>query len=459
MDSNVFQEHNPWWRRPEFILEDSFVADLERQRYPFHHPLYSSLPVDKDGILTLRGPRRIGKTTLLKLLIKRLLMQEKVAKENVFFFPCDTIRDYKELEELLTSYLNYARPGSQGRVFIFLDEISFVKEWQRAVKFLADAGKLNNSLVLITGSNILDLKYSAERLPGRRGEIFPWDVTFLPLTFREFIALLKPQLLSDPLKVSLALLPHFRKLFLDYLICGGFPVTINEYITKGYLSSQTYEIFLAWIEGDLHRAGKSENFAYQIIRRLFAHLTSATSFYKLSRESGIASHTTVEEYLDIFEKTFIALRLPFFSLEQKQVLFRKNSKIYFADPFVLNCLKAKTEGFSQNAFSHTRDFVSSAANLPALMENAISAHLCRNFSPLYFGRAGNDREIDFVGFKEGRFSYFEVKYQKKVDAEEFSWSTKILGRDKLTVLCRNDYEEGKISLLPAEMFLAYYPGR
>ncbi|MCL5773002.1 MAG: ATP-binding protein [Firmicutes bacterium] len=456
MNSNIIQEHNPWWRRPEFILEDNFLAELERQKYPFYHSLYHSLPVNKDGILTLRGPRRIGKTTLLKLLIKRLLLEEKVEKENALFFPCDTISDYKDLENLLTSYLNYVRPKSQKRLFIFLDEISFVKEWQRAIKLLADSGKLKNSLVLITGSNVLDLKYSAERLPGRRGEIFPWDITFLPLTFHEFITLLKPEFLTDPLPASLALLPHFQKLFTDYLICGGFPVTINEYFAKGYISTQTYEIFLAWIEGDLHRVGKSENFTYQIMKRLFVHLTSAISFYKLSRESGIASHTTVEEYLEIFEKMFIICRLPFFSLEQKQVFFRKNSKVYFADPFIFNCLKARTEGFSQNAFAYTRDFINRADNRPSLVENTACSHLQRNFSSLYFGRAGNDKEIDFVGFKESKYSYFEIKYQEKVKAEEFSWAKKILGHSRLTVLCRKDYLKGELSLIPAEMFLGYF---
>lgn len=455
MDINILQEHNPWWRRQEFILEDNYIVELKRQKYPYYHPLYQNLPVDKDGVLTVRGPRRIGKTTLLKLLIKRLLLNDNIEKEHVFFFPCDTLRDFKELEEMLRVYLDYIRPKSQKRLFIFLDEISFVRDWQRSIKLLKDSGRLKKTLVLLTGSNILDLKYSSERLPGRRGDIFPWDITFLPLTFNEFIHLVEPKLITLPLQSSLSLLPQFKKLFSDYLLVGGFPTTINEFFAKGYISNQTYEIFLAWIEGDLHKAGKSDISCYQILTRVFSHLTSPVSLYKLSREAGIASHTTVEEYLDILEKMFILSRLSYFSLEEKRLYFRKNSKIYFSDPFIFNTLLSKVKGFSGESFSYTSHFIQDLKNRPLLVENILAQHLKRSFSNLYFGRGKKDKEIDFVGYQKGKYSYFEAKYQKKVTLEELYWTKSILGRQKLTVLSQKDYQEGGIFLVPAEMYLGY----
>lgn len=456
MNINILMEHNPWWRRPEYILEDSYIVEFSQQKYPFYHIFYTEMPLDKDGILTLRGPRRIGKTTLVKLLIRKLLLSNKVERENVFFFPCDTVKDYQELEEILTLYLDYIRPNTSGRLFIFLDEISFVKEWQRAVKLLSDTGKFKNTLVLITGSNILDLKFSSERLPGRRGEVFPWDIAFLPLDFHQFVKLIDPKILDDPLKFSLPLLPRFRKYLTDYLITGGFPATINEYYKKGFISVQTYEIFLAWIEGDLHKVGKSETSAYQIVKRLFSHLTSPVSFYKLSRESGIASHTTAEDYIDILEKMFILIRLPFFSLDQRQIIFRKNCKIYFADPFIFNCLKAKTEGFSDNPFTYTRNFIKDESNRPLLIENIVSSHLKKKYPSLTYGRSVKDKEIDFVGFTHKQYLYFEVKYQEKVETAQFQWVKNLLGKNRLSVLTKKDYLEGNISLIPADIFLAYH---
>ncbi len=456
MNINYLQEHNPWWRRMEFILEDNYIVELKKQKYPFYHPIYQTLPINKDGILILRGPRRIGKTTLLKLLIKRLLLKEKIEKENVFFFPCDTLKDYKELEETLRLYLDYIRSKNQKRLFIFLDEISFVSDWQRGIKLLADTGKFKNVLILLTGSNVLDFKYSSERLPGRRGDIFPWDLTFLPLTFQEFINLIEPKLINTPLASSLSLLPKFQKLFTDYLISGGFPLTINEYFTKGYISTQTYEIFLAWIEGDLHKVGKSENSAYQILSRIFTHLTTPVSFYKISKEAGIASHTTTEEYLDILEKMFVIFRLPYFSLEEKRLYFRKNSKFYFVDPFIFNTLLAKIKGFTSESFAYNNRFIQDFKNWPLLIENALASHLKRRFINLYFGRASKDKEIDFVGFDKEKYIFFEAKYQKKVKENDFFWTKEILKKEKLTVLTQKDYQQGKFSLTPAEMFLGYF---
>ncbi len=459
MNSNInlsqLQEHNPWWKRPEFIFDDNYIVEFKRQRYPYYHPLYSSFPLDKDSILTLRGPRRIGKTTLLKLIIKKLLLEEKISAERVFFFPCDTIKNFQELNQLLRLYLDFIRPKTEERLFIFLDEISFVKEWQRAIKALADSARLKKTVFLITGSNIFDLQFSSERLPGRRGEVFPWDIKFLPLTFFEFVKLLEPKLLANSLSASLDLGPKFRKLFSDYLLTGGFPTTINEYFSKNYIATETYEIFLNWIEGDLHKVGKSEEIAYQIFKRLFLHLTSEVSFYKLSRESGVSSHSTVAEYLAIFEKMFLTFNVPFFSLAEKQVYFRKNRKVYFSDPFIFNSLRAKTDGFSQSAFSYSKEFAADFKNWPRLMENTVGFHLKRKFEKLYFGRFQN-KELDFVGFDQGRFSFFEVKYQEKVLPREFNWLKEILGQEKLIVLSKNDFSQGKgIQIIPGELFLGF----
>lgn len=459
MNSNIslakLQEHNPWWRRPEFILEDNFIVEFKVQKYPYYHPLYFSFPLNKDSVLTLRGPRRIGKTTLIKLLIQKLLLAEKIPGERVFFYPCDTLKDFRELEELLLLYLEETLPKTKDRLFIFLDEISFVKEWQRAIKVLVDSGRLKKTTCLITGSNILDLKFSSERLPGRRGEIFPWDIEFLPLTFSEFVKLLEPKLLEDPLTRSLDLLPKFKKLFSDYLLTGGFPVTINEYFSKGYIATETYEIFLAWIEGDLHKVGKSEESAYRILERLFTHLTTPVSLYRLSRESGLASHSTVEEYLEILEKMFLLFKTPFFSLGEKQVCFRKNRKIYFSDPFIFNCLRAKAEGFSQNAFSYSKEFNTNLKNRPLLVENSVAAFLKRKFERLYFGRF-KDRELDFVGFDKGQLFYFEVKYQENISLQDFTWAKDVLKKNKLTVFSKNNYfEKEGIKAFPAELFLGF----
>jgi predicted AAA+ superfamily ATPase len=113
----------------------------------------------------LYGPRQVGKTTLVKLLVLRLL--ERVEPEAVFYFSCDPLSDYEELLEVLREYLRARRLGQPS--YVFLDEVTFVREWYRAVKHLIDAGRLRSSVVTVTGSSSLWVERAAETFPGRRG--------------------------------------------------------------------------------------------------------------------------------------------------------------------------------------------------------------------------------------------------------------------------------------------------
>ena len=68
----LLQQHNPWWFREELILDDEKIADYEREAYQYVPPILSEFPVNTDAILTLRGPRQIGKSTSMKLLVRNL---------------------------------------------------------------------------------------------------------------------------------------------------------------------------------------------------------------------------------------------------------------------------------------------------------------------------------------------------------------------------------------------------
>lgn len=446
------QARNSWWQRPELVLDDPYLSKLREADYIYRHPLLTDFPVDRDAVLTLRGPRRIGKTTLLMQIIRWLLLEKGVRPQNVMFFPGDTVSDFRELKSLLETYLEFIRPRSSKRIYIFLDEISFIKDWPRAVKELADRGAFQNATLLITGSNILDLKFSSERMPGRRGEKFPWDVEFLPLSFSEFLSLIGEKKGLDSYLAANAKLPQLRKFFLEYLLVGGFPLTINEYYKTGRLAPETYEIFLSWIEGDLHRVGKSEDTAYHIFGRLFRHLTSPVSFYKLTRESGLSSHETTQEYLDIFGKMFLTVEFPHLTIEQKKAEPRKNRKFYFMDPFIFNVIKARVDGFVHDPFGYSKEGIVTEDTLPRLVENTVAAFLSRRFFKTYVGQSSVG-EVDIVGFEEGEYHYYEVKYQNKVRAHEFAKLREKLDRP-LVVLTKRDYHENDVNLIPAEAFLA-----
>ena len=76
----LLQQQNPWWFREEIILDDEKIADYEGQTYQYIPSALSEFPEDTDAILTLRGPRQIGKSTTMKLLIRKLLLESLLQK-------------------------------------------------------------------------------------------------------------------------------------------------------------------------------------------------------------------------------------------------------------------------------------------------------------------------------------------------------------------------------------------
>ncbi len=173
---------NPWWSKgSDFAGLDSdlLAYNSERSVIKFER-LPSFYSVLKPGMIyLLKGPRRVGKTLLLKLLIKKLL-DENVQQEDIFYFSFDTITTSKELDNMLRDFLSKPPAGIK---YIMLDEVQSVNGWENVVKALYDAGMLANAVTIATGSIAHLLKQ--EMLPGRGIE----GNTYLlrPLGFRDFV--------------------------------------------------------------------------------------------------------------------------------------------------------------------------------------------------------------------------------------------------------------------------------
>ncbi|MCJ7740612.1 AAA family ATPase, partial [Candidatus Microgenomates bacterium] len=199
--------HNPWWDEAFDVGKETKLKELGTAKFIYRHPLTWEFPENSDVVFTLRGPRRIGKTTLLKQIIAGLIRNGH-QRQKILYFPCDRIKDFNEIYFLIQNFVLEARAENDRRLFLFIDEISSVADWQRAVKALADDGFLKNTTAILTGSNALDLKKSSERLPGRTGKWFKSDKTFLPLNFKEFYRLTHPQWDA---KVHFQEIPKYKK--------------------------------------------------------------------------------------------------------------------------------------------------------------------------------------------------------------------------------------------------------
>jgi predicted AAA+ superfamily ATPase len=232
-------DQNPWWRKPEDILQDRRIVTLSKSSVCWVPRIKQTFDLDTDAVYTLRGPRQVGKTTLLKDMIRDLINQN-VSPRNIFYFTCDLIDNPKALADTITSYLEMVRPDKTQRAYLLIDEVSSVKDWQKAIKFLADKDSLIQTTLILTGSHTLDIKKASEKLPGRRGEAKDLlDKIMLPMKFAEYAETLSKDV-KDTIKEHRMISWENRKAALTKLLNGEIPQEIKELT---FLSKDLQKLF------------------------------------------------------------------------------------------------------------------------------------------------------------------------------------------------------------------------
>lgn len=126
------------------------------------------------GVLIIRGPRRIGKTSTLKYTIKRLIEEGRDPK-SFFYISLDETAFLEKLDSdiLEEGIENIIKISATLRpIFIILDEVTFCRGWARAIKNLVDRGTIRSGICLIaTGSHSIDLSSAKSELSGRYGKL------------------------------------------------------------------------------------------------------------------------------------------------------------------------------------------------------------------------------------------------------------------------------------------------
>lgn len=159
---------NPWWQN------DPLPPLPPMRRWLFPRVLSNVETGGLAPITVVRGPRQIGKTTLLHQVIARLLAQG-VAPKRIFLVQFDALQGLVRLEQpildlafwysdtiLGKSLHRAAADGEQA--YLFLDEVQNLKEWAPQLKHLVD---LHPVRVIVTGSSALRIEAGRDSLAGR----------------------------------------------------------------------------------------------------------------------------------------------------------------------------------------------------------------------------------------------------------------------------------------------------
>ncbi len=440
---------NPWWKGKEYIREDKHIKELESMAYKWKPKISKEINLLPGNIFSLRGPRQIGKTTLIKSLIAGLLTSDTDEK-SIFYWSCDNLVDYRELTELIREYIEFSNTFNIKERYIFLDEISDIRNWQKAIKFLVDSGELNNSCIFLTGSHTLDVKYGFERLPGRTGK-HGKDYLLLPLTFREFIDMVKPDItkkigrintlskkdINKELKTTTPFQKDLKILFNKYLITGGFPLTINEFLTSGKIPDYVYDLYSSRIIGDIVKWRKQEKILKQVMRAAIQRQGTPISWDSLAKEAEIKSHKTISSYVEDLENMFVLSILYFIDLNKKIPVHGKNKKIYFSDPFIYHVF---------NKLTYFKTEVT-----PSLIEATCVTHLERFLQTDSVFYWKNKREVDVV-LKTNGLLAVEIKYQQRISRED--WMPLFHFKKGILLTKGHIEDKGEYLAIPIHLFLS-----
>lgn len=169
---------NPWWQG---VGMDEATAALRPRAYldPVRQLL---LEPNLRRAVVLLGPRRVGKTILIRHLIADLL-ERGVSAQRVVYVEMDHPLLHGQSLDTLIRQIEEAAPGGEGTRYLFFDEIQSHKDWEKHLKPLVDHRA--DLRILVSGSAAAALKrQSTESGAGRFT-----DFLLPPLTFSEYLHL------------------------------------------------------------------------------------------------------------------------------------------------------------------------------------------------------------------------------------------------------------------------------
>ena len=327
----------------------------------------------KGKVIVLSGARQVGKTTLLKQILRN--------KEGVLWLNGDEIQvqnlfNNASADRLLSEF--------RTNKIVILDEAQRIKDIGLRLKLIADAD--SDIQMIATGSSAFDLANKVnEPLTGRK-----WEYQMFPLSFGEMVehhGKLK-EMRMMPRRIVYGYYP-------EVVTNEGNEVEILKLLTDAYL----YKDILSW--ENIKHPDKLQT----LLRALAYQVGSQVSFNELSQMCSLDSKT-VERYITLLEQCYIIFRLPSFSRNLRHEL-KASRKIYFYDNGIRNALIA-----DYNAPEIRQDIGALWENF-VISERMKSNEYYRRWVNRYFWRTTQQQEIDYLEEGSGMLHAYEIKWNPR----------------------------------------------
>ena len=313
-----------------------------------------------DEIIIITGIRRCGKSSLLKIITKKI-------KEKFVYINFDDLRltdfkigNFEDIEEIVSEM-----QGIKTEVIYLLDEIQNVPSWERWVNNLY----AKKTKVFVTGSNASLLSSEISTFLTGRNKV----IKLYPFSFREFLLFKKIEIEYKTTDERRAV----SQIFNEYFEKGGFPLVIkNDDLS---LSKQYFEDILNKDIIKRYNIKKIKELN-NLILYLFSNVSKTYSYSTLKQVSSIKSLSMINNYIVYLKNVFVASTINKFdySIKKQKV---SSSKFYVLDN---SFLKTVAFNFSEN--------------LGKRLENLVFIELVRRGTEVYYHAKKN--ECDFI-IKEG----------------------------------------------------------
>ncbi len=325
--------------------------------------------------LIIYGSRRVGKTTLLNILLEDVKLKYKIdSGDNIRVRNIIGSEDFQLIKE-------YA----QGYGLIVIDEAQNIPGIGKGLKIMVD--QIPGLKVIATGSSSFSIQQEVgEPLTGRKKEIILFPLSQMELKEYNNRYELKQQL-------------H------DFLIYGSYPEVytsenrndkieivqelVNSYLLKDILGFERL---------------KSPKQLLNLLKLLAYQVGQEVSINELASHLGL-NVRTVSRYIDLLEKGFVIYSLGAFSRNLRNEITKK-SKYYFYDNGIRNgiIMHFNTLDMRNDVGQLWENFLVS--------ERLKYLHYKRIFSNRYFWRTYQQKEIDYIEEKDGKLFPYEFKWKK-----------------------------------------------
>ena len=330
-------------------------------------------------VILLYGPRQVGKTTLLKKLLKTTALKYKADNG-----------DSVKLQQLFRSQdfdaiLEYAK----GYELLTIDEAQKIPHIGQGLKILVD--NVENIKIFVTGSSSFELaQQTGEPLTGRKRTKILYPLSQLELldTHNNF---------------------ELKEKLEEFIIFGLYPeiITANSTAEKITAIEEIADSYLLKDVLALDNVKKPDKLI-KLLKLLAFQVGSEVSSHELAIQLKIDVKTT-EKYIDILEKAFVIKNINAYSANLRKEITTKN-KIYFYDNGI------------RNAIINNYSILDNRNDIGALWENFLIMERIKKqeyhniHSNNYFWRTYTGKEVDWIEERDGKLFGYEFKWntQKKI---------------------------------------------